>query len=115
MPCSARGATGRDRTASNVAAAVRTLAAMATRRQVVITHGNSHQEGLLALEGETYPGVRLYPLDVLGAESEGMIGYLIEEDLRNAVPGREVAALLTQVADAASLLSGDAGTRIEEV
>lgn len=81
----------------NVAAAALALAPVARDHQVVITHGNGPQVGLLALQSEAYREVRPYPLDVLGAESEGMIGYLIEEELRNALPDREVATLLTQV------------------
>jgi carbamate kinase len=53
--------------------------------------------GLLALQAAAYRDVAPYPLDVLGAESEGMIGYLLEQGLRNRLPGRDVATLLTQV------------------
>ena len=81
----------------NVRAAARALAPIARDHEIVITHGNGPQVGLLALQSEAYRVVAPSPLDVLGAESEGMIGYLIEEDLRNALPGREVATLLTQV------------------
>jgi hypothetical protein len=56
---------------------------------------------LLALQAEAYHEVAPYPLDVLGAESEGMIGYLIEKELRNRLPGRDVVTLLTQVEVAA--------------
>jgi carbamate kinase len=65
---------------------------------LVITHGNGPQVGLLALQAATGPAESAYPLDVLGAESEGMVGYLIEQELDNALPaGRLVATLLTQV------------------
>ena len=74
------------------------LAPVARRHQVVITHGNGPQIGLLALQAAAYKDVAPYPLDVLGAESEGMIGYLIEQTLANELPGREIATLLTQVA-----------------
>jgi carbamate kinase len=70
---------------------------IARQHQVVITHGNGPQIGLLALQAAAYAGARPYPLDVLGAESEGMIGYMIEQELANALPGREIATLLTQV------------------
>ncbi|HYB23151.1 MAG TPA: carbamate kinase, partial [Solirubrobacteraceae bacterium] len=63
----------------------------------VITHGNGPQVGLLALQAAAYDGVPPYPLDILGAESEGMIGYLLDQALANALPGRHVASLLTQV------------------
>ena len=81
----------------NVAVAVRAVAELARIHDIVVTHGNGPQVGLLALQGEAYGGVRSYPLDVLGAESEGMIGYLLEQGLRNELPGREIATLLTQV------------------
>ena len=64
---------------------------------MIVTHGNGPQVGLLALQGEAYPQVQPYPLDVLGAESEGMIGYLLEQELVNVLGGRAVATLLTQV------------------
>ncbi len=66
--------------------------------RVVIAHGNGPQVGLLALQGAAYKPDEAYPLDVLGAETEGMIGYLIEQELENALPkGARVVTLLTQV------------------
>jgi len=82
---------------ANVATAVRALAELARDHDVVVTHGNGPQVGLLALQGEAYHAVEPYPLDVLGAESEGMIGYLLDQELVNGLGGREVATLLTQV------------------
>jgi carbamate kinase len=82
---------------ANIVRAVRAVAALAHRDEVVVTHGNGPQVGLLALQAEAYRDVAPYPLDVLGAESEGMIGYLLEQELMNALPGRPVASLLTQV------------------
>ena len=65
---------------------------------LVITHGNGPQVGLLALQGLAYKPDEVYPLDVMGAETEGMIGYLIEQELENALNHeRTVATLLTQV------------------
>ena len=81
----------------NVAIAVESLSELAAEHEVVVTHGNGPQVGLLALQGEAYRMVRPYPLDVLGAESEGMIGYLLEQELVNVLGGRPVATLLTQV------------------
>lgn len=81
----------------NVARAVTSLAPLATRGPLVVTHGNGPQVGLLALQAAAYDDAEPYPLDVLGAETEGMIGYLLAQELRNALPGREVATLLTQV------------------
>jgi carbamate kinase len=69
-----------------------------TGQQLVITHGNGPQVGLLALQAAAGPKDGAYPLDVLDAESEGMVGYLIEQELDNALPGgRLVATLLTQI------------------
>jgi len=65
---------------------------------LVITHGNGPQVGLLALQGMAYKPDETYPLDMMGAETEGMIGYLIEQELENALNhDRTVASLLTQV------------------
>lgn len=66
--------------------------------QLIVTHGNGPQVGLLALQGAAYKPDEAYPLDVLGAETEGMIGYLIEQELENALNhDHAVATLLTQV------------------
>src|SRR5688572_28740731 len=81
----------------NVAVAVDALAQLAAEHELVVTHGNGPQVGLLALQGDAYPQVAPYPLDVLGAESEGMIGYLLDQELVNALGARPVATLLTQV------------------
>ncbi|MGH6954590.1 MAG: carbamate kinase [Alphaproteobacteria bacterium] len=80
----------------NVARAAAALAPIACEHALVVTHGNGPQVGLLAIESGA-GGARPYPLDVLGAESEGMIGYLIEQELHGRLPGRAVATLLTQV------------------
>ncbi|HEV2356850.1 MAG TPA: carbamate kinase [bacterium] len=82
---------------ANVRRAARSIAEVARAHEIVVTHGNGPQVGLLALQGEAFPDVRPYPLDVLGAESEGMIGYLIEQELANELPTRDVVTLLTQV------------------
>ena len=81
----------------NVATAVAAIADVARDHEVIVTHGNGPQVGLLALQGEAYGAVAPYPLDVLGAESEGQIGYLLDQELLNALGGRPVATLLTQV------------------
>ncbi|PWW04550.1 carbamate kinase [Hoeflea marina] len=83
---------------ANVAVAAIALAELAKDHQIVIAHGNGPQVGLLALQGAAYAPDTPWPLDVLGAESEGMIGYLIEQELINALPaGAECATLLTRV------------------
>ncbi len=81
----------------NVATAVAAIAELAAEHEVIVTHGNGPQVGLLALQGDAYDAVAPYPLDVLGAESEGQIGYLLDQELVNALGGRPVATLLTQV------------------
>lgn len=82
---------------ANVAAAAQSLSALTHAKTLVITHGNGPQIGLLSLQAEHYPDTKPYPLDVLGAETQGMIGYLIEQELRHHLPEREIASLLTQV------------------
>jgi len=81
----------------NVQTAVAAIAELAADHEVIVTHGNGPQVGLLALQGDAYDAVGPYPLDVLGAESEGQIGYLLDQELINALGGRPVATLLTQV------------------
>jgi carbamate kinase len=80
----------------NVLRAASSLAALASEHELVITHGNGPQVGLLALEADAYKAVAPYQLDVLGAESQGMIGYLLAQALRGNVE-REVVAVLAQV------------------
>ena len=81
----------------NVLEVASALADLASDHELVITHGNGPQVGLLALEADAYKGVAPYPLDILGAESQGMIGYLLVQALASELPEREVVALLTQV------------------
>jgi len=81
----------------HAADAMAAIAAIAADHDVVLTHGNGPQVGLLALQASAYAAVPPYPLDVLGAESEGMIGYVLEQELENRLPGRIVATILTQV------------------
>jgi carbamate kinase len=82
----------------NVKVAARALAPLARDYRLIITHGNGPQVGLLALEAASYTGVEAYALDVLSAESEGMIGYMIEQELGNILPEDvPFATILTQV------------------
>lgn len=82
----------------NVRVAAEQLAKIAAGNELIIVHGNGPQVGLLALEDESLPPAERFPLDVLDAESEGMIGYLIEQELRNRLPpARACATLLTMV------------------
>jgi carbamate kinase len=83
---------------ANVKIAAIALADLARDHQIVIAHGNGPQVGLLALQGAAYDPAKPWPLDVLGAETEGMIGYLIEQELMNALPeGSQCATLLSRV------------------
>ena len=82
----------------NVRAAAVALAPVARDHQLVISHGNGPQVGLLALQAAAYQAVAPYPLDVLGAQTEGMIGYMIEQELGNLVPFEvPFATILTMV------------------
>lgn len=81
----------------NIATAAKTIALIAQEYNVVLVHGNGPQVGLLALQNSAYTKVSPYPLDVLGAESQGMIGYMLIQELKNLMPSRNVTALLTQV------------------
>ena len=82
----------------NVRLAARQIALVAPGNEIVIAHGNGPQVGLLALQGAAYKEVETYPLDVLGAQTEGMIGYLIEQELGNLLPyDVPFATILTQV------------------
>lgn len=93
---------GQDLTAENqrenVRIAAEALAPIAAQHQLVVSHGNGPQVGLLTLQGAAYKPDEAYPLDVLGAETEGMIGYMIEQELGNLLP-EEVpfATLLTMI------------------
>lgn len=81
----------------NVARAVTALAPLAADHELVLTHGNGPQVGVLALESAADPALsRPYPFDALGAETQGLIGSWLVQELENALPGTEVAAVLTE-------------------
>jgi carbamate kinase len=83
---------------ANVQMAARALAPIAREHQLVISHGNGPQVGFLALQASAYKEVEPYPLDVLGAQTEGSIGYMIEQELGNLVPFEvPFATVLTMV------------------
>jgi carbamate kinase len=93
---------GQDLTAENqrenARAACKALAPIALEHELVISHGNGPQVGLLALQGAAYKPVETYPLDVLDAQTEGMIGYIIQQELGNELPfERHLATLLTMI------------------
>jgi len=82
----------------NVRVASQAMAPIAEQHQLVISHGNGPQVGLLALQGAAYKPDEAYPLDVLGAETEGMIGYMIEQEMGNLLPFEvPFATLLTMI------------------
>jgi len=83
---------------ANVRVACDHLAPIAEHHELIISHGNGPQIGLLALEEAAYEEVPEAPLDVLGAETQGMIGYLVEQELGNRLPfERPLASLLTMI------------------
>src|SRR3954465_1291286 len=82
---------------ANAARAVAALAPLAEEHELVVTHGNGPQVGLLALESAANRQLeRPYPFDVLGAQTQGMIGYWLLQGLQNALPGRQGAAVINQ-------------------
>jgi carbamate kinase len=82
----------------NVRRAAARIAEVSDGHELVIAHGNGPQVGLLALQAQAYRDVRPYPLDVLGAETEAMIGYVVEQELGNLLPAsRQLATILTMV------------------
>ena len=81
----------------HVAAAVEALVPLARDHDLLVTHGNGPQVGLLALESARDPALpRPYPFDVLGAQTQGMIGYFLLQAFENALPGQEVVSLVCQ-------------------
>ena len=83
---------------ANARVACKALAPVALEHELVISHGNGPQVGLLALQGSAYTEVDPYPLDLLGAQTEGMIGYLIQQELGNELPqDKRLASLLTLI------------------
>jgi carbamate kinase len=82
----------------NVARACESLAPLALEHELVIAHGNGPQVGLLALQGAAYREVDTYPLDVLDAETQGMIGYLVMQELGNLLPfDKPLVTMLTMI------------------
>jgi carbamate kinase len=82
----------------NVAVAAKAIAPLAAEHSIVVVHGNGPQVGLLSLQADAYKDAEPYPLDVLDAGTEGMIGYLIQQELRSLLPTEtQVATLLTMI------------------
>jgi len=86
----------------NVRRAVDALAPIADEHELVVTHGNGPQVGVLALQSASDPHLTTpYPFDVLGAQTQGMIGYWLLQAMQNHLPGRQVAAIINQTLVAA--------------
>jgi len=83
---------------ANARIACRAIAPLALEHDLVVSHGNGPQVGLLALQGAAYNADEAFPLDLLGAQTEGMIGYLIQQELGNELPfEKRLASLLTLI------------------
>ena len=83
---------------NNIQIATKSLAPVVEQNELVISHGNGPQVGLLSLQSAAYKEVDEYPLDILGAQTQGMIGYMIEQELGNLLPiGVPIASILTMV------------------
>ncbi|MCS0604215.1 carbamate kinase [Streptomyces sp. LP11] len=81
---------------ANIDRVTTAVAALAKEHEIVVTHGNGPQIGLLAMESAADPALTApYPLDLLGAQTQGMIGSLLVRSLHDALPGRRIAALVT--------------------
>jgi carbamate kinase len=88
---------------TNAARAVSAIAPLAIEHEIVVTHGNGPQVGMLALESAADRDLGApYPLDVLGAQTQGMIGYWLLQALQNALPGHEIATVVNQILVAAA-------------
>jgi carbamate kinase len=82
---------------ANVSRAVAALAPLAHEHELVLTHGNGPQVGVLALQSASDPNLTTpYPFDVIGAQTQGMIGYWLLQSMQNVLPGRQVAAIINQ-------------------
>ena len=87
-----------DNQRTNIRTAAERIAAVGASHDIVIAHGNGPQVGLLALQAAAYTDVPAYPLDILGAQTEAMIGYVIEQELRNVLAkGQGIATVLTMI------------------
>jgi len=87
-----------DNQRANARLACQALAPLAREHELVVSHGNGPQVGLLALQGAAYPDVPVYPLDLLGAQTDGMIGYIIQQELGNELPfDVKLATMLTMI------------------
>lgn len=82
---------------ANVERAVAALAPLAHEHELVVTHGNGPQVGVLAIQSASDPSLTTpYPFDVLGAQTQGMIGYWLLQSLQNHLPNRQIACIINQ-------------------
>lgn len=82
----------------NVRVAAEALAPLGLAHELIVTHGNGPQVGLLALQSSAFDTANPYPLDVLGAQTDGMIGYMVEQELGNILPfEKPLATILSMV------------------
>lgn len=81
----------------SVEATAQSLAKLHEEYRLVIVHGNGPQVGLLALQNLAYRDCPPYPLDILGAETQGMIGCLMQQGIKKELPNTNVTTLITQV------------------
>ena len=87
-----------ERQRANVRVAAKAIAPLAREHDLLVTHGNGPQVGLLALQGLASDPGAVYPLDALGAETDGLIGYLIAQELGPRLPeGRGCVTVLTRI------------------
>jgi len=87
-----------DNQKKSIAATSDALAKLHEKYRLVIVHGNGPQVGLLALQNLAYKDCPAYPFDVLGSETQGMVGYLMQQSLKNRLPKKNITTVLTQVA-----------------
>lgn len=83
----------------NVKIAAEAIAPLGSGHELIVTHGNGPQVGLLALQGAAYQKVETYPLDVLGAQTDGMIGYMVEQELGNILPFEQPFATILSMTE----------------
>lgn len=81
----------------NIEEAAKAIATLTSEWRVILVHGNGPQVGLLALQNSTCDVTGPWPLDILVAETQGMIGYLLQQALQNHLPEQQISMLLTQV------------------
>lgn len=86
---------------ANIRLAAEQLAKVKPKNELIISHGNGPQVGLLALQHAAYYAqdskIEPYPLDVLVSQTVGMIGYMLQQELTNLLPVTPTQTLVTQV------------------